>query len=103
MQIGEIQARFLEELLEAEEKFPGWPMDVIHAAAIATEEKGELLKAAIDFYYGRGTREKMLKEAVQVGAMAMRFLINLDDYRPEADRPEINFLRKKECGEGEKK
>ena len=98
MEIDEIHAMFLEELLAAERKFPGWPMDVIHAAAIATEEKGELLKAAIDFYFGRGTREEMLKEAIQVGAMATRFLMHLGDYRPETDKPEIKFLRK-----GEKK
>ena len=93
MQIGEIQAKFLEELLAAEEKFPGWPEDVIHAAAIVAEERGELLKAAIDFYFGRGTRDGFIKEATQVGAMAIRFLMHAEDYQP-LEEPKTKYLRK---------
>lgn len=102
MQIGEIEARFMGELLSAEEKFPGWPEDVIHAAAIVAEERGELLKAAIDFCFGRGTRDGLIKEATQVGAMAIRFLMHVEDYQPleEAAEPTAmetrsKYLRKK--------
>lgn len=67
------------ELRDAERKFPGWPEDPVHAAAILAEEAGELQKAALDYYYGRheGTDE-MEKEAAQAGAMAIRFLIGLE-------------------------
>ncbi len=36
------------ELRYAERKFPGWPEDPVHAAAILAEEAGELVKAALD-------------------------------------------------------
>ena len=66
------------ELAKAETKFPGWPFDVVHGAAILGEEAGELTQAALDFYYSREMSiEKMRKEAAQVGAMAIRFLVSL--------------------------
>ena len=99
MDYGQISSLFLTELLEAEEQHPGWPQDVIHAAAIASEEKGELLKASIDFYFGRGSREELIKEAVQMGAMATRFLMHVEDYEPNEDQmsreTKIKYLRKK--------
>jgi len=101
MKLGDIEAKIYQEFLAAEEEHPGWPKDIIHAAAIAFEEKGELLKAAIDFYFGRGSREKLLKEASQLGAMAIRFLIHLEDYQPLGDaeptetEARIKYLRKK--------
>ena len=69
----------IAELKRAEEKFPGWPDDVVHASAILNEEAGELTQAALDYFYGRYTStDRMKKEAAQVGAMALRFLIGLD-------------------------
>jgi NTP pyrophosphatase (non-canonical NTP hydrolase) len=66
------------ELKRAEAKFPGWPADPVHGAAILAEEAGELVKAALDFYYGRHDGvDPMEKEAAQTGAMALRFLIML--------------------------
>jgi len=65
-------------LLNAEVKFPGWPDDVVHASAILIEEAGELTQAALDFFYGRyRAYDRMMKEAAQVGAMALRFLIDI--------------------------
>jgi NTP pyrophosphatase (non-canonical NTP hydrolase) len=67
-----------QELKRAEKKFPGWPEDPVHAAAILAEEAGELVQAALDFFYGREKNpEKMRLEAAQTGAMAVRFLIGL--------------------------
>jgi NTP pyrophosphatase (non-canonical NTP hydrolase) len=66
----------ISELRKAEEKFPGWPVDPVHGAAIVAEEAGELTQAALDLYYGRGDREKMRKEAAQTAAMGLRFLFN---------------------------
>jgi NTP pyrophosphatase (non-canonical NTP hydrolase) len=66
------------ELRKAEAKFPGWPEDPVHGAAIVAEEAGELVKAALDFYYGRSKWiRQMEKEAAQTAAMALRFLSDL--------------------------
>ncbi|WP_406903124.1 nucleoside triphosphate pyrophosphohydrolase family protein [Serratia marcescens] len=72
-----------EELNAAENKHPTWPTDAVHATAILNEEAGELTQAAIDFHYHNGSLEKVRREAAQVGAMAIRVLINL----PYAKRP----------------
>jgi hypothetical protein len=61
----------VEELRKAEAKFPGWPDDVVHGAAIMAEEAGEAVKAAIDLHYGRGDIDEVVKEAAQTGAMAI--------------------------------
>lgn len=63
------------ELRRAELKFPSFPDDPVHAAAVLCEEAGETLQASLDFYYGRGSLEDMRKEAVQTAAMALRFLL----------------------------
>jgi hypothetical protein len=65
------------ELEAAERKFPAFPIDPIHAAAILQEEAGELVQAALQFTYENGNFEAMRKEAVQTGAMALRFLLNM--------------------------
>lgn len=68
---------FLQELERAEAKHPAYPPDPIHAAAILAEEAGEVVKAALQFTYEGGTLVDMEKEAIQTGAMAIRFLKNL--------------------------
>jgi NTP pyrophosphatase (non-canonical NTP hydrolase) len=82
----------IKELYKAEVKFPGWPEDPVHAAAILAEEAGELVKAALDYYYGRHEGiDQMEKEAAQTGAMALRFLMGLEqEFKPmrEATRLE---------------
>lgn len=64
----------LTELERAEKKFPFWPDDIIHAAAIVGEESGELIRAAIQYRYEGGKITDCKKEAIQTGAMAVRFL-----------------------------
>ncbi|WP_147839834.1 hypothetical protein [Serratia nevei] len=71
-----------EELTAAEEKHPTWPTDTVHATAILNEEAGELTQAAIDYHYHNGSLEKVRREAAQVGAMAIRVLINLPYAKP---------------------
>lgn len=82
MKFADIYPAIAEELLKAEKKFPGWPKDVVHAAAIVQEECGELVKACLDFYYRRGSKAQVLKEANQTGAMIFRLLLNFEDYKP---------------------
>ena len=70
----------LDELRIAEEKFPGFPRDVVHGAAILAEEAGEVVKEALDFHYGRTSSDyKLWKEVAQTGAMAIRFLLRILD------------------------
>ncbi|MDR2055638.1 MAG: hypothetical protein LBQ10_07210 [Desulfovibrio sp.] len=76
---------FRSELRAAQEKHPDWPDDVIHAAAILQEEAGELIQAALDFYYGHGSKWALVQEAEQCGAMAIRFLLNIDRYKRKND------------------
>lgn len=69
------------ELQRAGNKFPYWPDDIIHAAAIVNEESGELIRAAIQFTYEDGEIEEVKKEAIQTAAMCIRFLNNLNSYK----------------------
>jgi hypothetical protein len=67
----------MRELTRAEGKFPSWPEDVVHAAAVVAEEAGELVKAALDAYYGRGPVVQAVIEAEQTAAMAIRFAMHV--------------------------
>jgi|GEM_PF-1265692 len=71
-------ALMLDELDKARAKHPQWPVDVLHAAAILSEESGEVVKASIDMTYAGGSVEDVRKELAQTGAMCLRMLINLD-------------------------
>ena len=71
----------LDELKKAKLKWPNWLDDPIHAAAILSEESGELVQAANDFSYSEGSKEQMILEAAQAGATAIRFLENIDEYK----------------------
>lgn len=74
----------LAELARAEHLHPVWPGrghrgDHVWAAAVTKEEKGELTQAALDWQaHGQGSVAHMKREAIHLGAMAIRFLINLD-------------------------
>ena len=77
----------LDELDRAQRLHPKWPDDEVHAAAIVAEEAGELVQAALNHYYRKPKNsdpwvldaEKMRTEAIHTGAMALRFLINMDE------------------------
>lgn len=83
-----IIALFKAELIRARGKFPEWPTDPIYAASILVEEAGETLKEANNFMWGNGDKDAMITEAVQTGAMAIRFLLNVAHYhvQPGAQR-----------------
>lgn len=69
----------MNELRDAETDHPTWPEECIHAASIVVEEAGELLRDCATFEENGDMRliENMRIEAVQTGAMALRFLTNL--------------------------
>ena len=74
------------EVGRAMRKFPAWPSDPIHAAAVIAEECGELQKAVLEAVYEprKGSRLNVRIEAIQTAAMCLRFLASLGeyDYRP---------------------
>ena len=74
---------------DAIKKHSSWPMnpkkfdtierlkkdnDFVHGAAIVAEESGELVRAALRFHYEDRRFFDMHKEAIQCGAMALRFI-----------------------------
>jgi len=70
------------EVERAMRKFPQWPTDPIHAAAVIAEECGELQKAVLEAVYEphKGSRPNIRMEAVQTAAMCLRFLASLEQY-----------------------
>lgn len=64
------------ELKKARERYPFWPADIVAAAAIASEESGEVIKATNEFYWSQGDSKlaDIRAEAVQAIAMWVRFL-----------------------------
>ena len=76
----------LDELESEMIKHPDWPEDKIHATARLIKEAGELLQAANDHEYRTKHQvcqqiviDRMKLEAAQVGAMAIRILMNLQE------------------------
>lgn len=89
MNIVEIDGAIAREILRAESKFPGWPEDIIHAVAILLEESGELVKACLDWHYGRcSDQEDIVEEAIHAGAMICRFLMGIEHYINMKDKKE---------------
>jgi hypothetical protein len=77
--VGNAVNDLLIELIRAESLHPIWPEDVVHQVAIVVEEAGEAMRAALRSYYNEGgTIEQVRTELIQVGAMAIRALINLE-------------------------
>jgi hypothetical protein len=72
-----IAEEICDEIARAEKKHPNWPKDVIKAAAIVSEENGELIRAAVQFDMEGGSIEAVRKEAIETAAMCIRLLKNL--------------------------
>jgi len=77
---GELSAA-LDELHRAKAKFPEWPTDPIHCAAIVGEESGELLRAALQWKYENGILDSLHEESVQTAAMSIRFINQLSKFK----------------------
>lgn len=76
--VKEIEA----ELDRAVVKFPTWPTRALDAMAVVAEESGELTKATLECTYEhpKSSQSDVRKEAVQTAAMAIRFLLSMDEY-----------------------
>jgi NTP pyrophosphatase (non-canonical NTP hydrolase) len=72
----------VEELERAVDKFPEYPTDPLHALSILGEEYGELNKSVLQYTYEpqKTSKEEIRSEAIQTAAMAIRFLISLEDF-----------------------
>lgn len=71
------------EMARAAAKFPLWRTDPFHAIAIVNEEVGEVSQALIELVYEpeKGTTMVELRaEAIQMAAMAISFIAELDNY-----------------------
>lgn len=77
-----ILAEIATEIERATRKFPTWPTDPIHAFSVVSEEFGECQKEVLQLTYEphKSSRESVRKEAVQLAAMSIRFLMSLDVY-----------------------
>lgn len=65
----------LAEVESARQKHPNWPAnDTLFAAAIVSEESGELMRAAVQHKGEGGSLDACDKEAIQTAAVAIRFL-----------------------------
>ena len=83
--IGDILNAFVSEYHAAILQYPDWPTDPVHAASILAEEAGEALKEANNYRWQHKRSpeesfERMRREAIQTGAMAIRFLLGFEDY-----------------------
>ena len=79
--VSEIISGIIDECIRATKLHPEWPSDPVHASAILNEEVGELTKAVLDWVYHGGDFAELETEAIQVGAMVVRFLVNLEKYK----------------------
>jgi len=72
----------LTEFHAATANFPQWPTDPLHALSVVQEEVGEVQKEVLQLTYEphKSDREKVRKEAIQMAAMSLRFLLSLDAY-----------------------
>lgn len=72
----------LAELERATRKFPTWPTDPVHAAAVLQEEAGEVSKAVLQAVYEphKSGPADVREEVVQTAAMCLRFLMSMERY-----------------------
>ena len=71
-----------DEVEKATKKFPTWPTDALHAMGVVAEEVGELAKEVLQLTYepNKSSKYAVRKEAIQAGAMLVRFVMSLDRY-----------------------
>ena len=81
MRLLEAIELIMNELESAQKQHPLFPTDPIHAVGIMAEEAGEATQAAHDFTYGGKHADKLQKEIIQTGAMAVRNLINFHHFK----------------------
>ncbi len=88
LRINRVLDAIAEEVVRATGKHPTWPVDPMHALAVVGEEFGELSKATLQTVYESelSNEEDVEKEAIQLGATVVRFLMALQDEEYEFER-----------------
>lgn len=78
--ITQIQSEVNAEVARARRMYPTWPADIIHAAALMSEEAGESVSAANSYYWGhKGVPlSAVRKEVIETMAMCWRFLLDTE-------------------------
>ena len=82
LRLVKVLSEITEELSSAVVKFPKYPTDPLHALAILGEEYGELNKAVLQNTYEphKTNLEEVKMEAIQTAAMAIRFILSLEEF-----------------------
>lgn len=77
-----IVKQILDEVDRATQLFPKWSVDVMHAVCPLNEEVGELNRAINQVVYEpwKASTTDVREEAIQTGAMVIRFLLHMDEY-----------------------
>jgi NTP pyrophosphatase (non-canonical NTP hydrolase) len=79
-----ILSTIMQEVKRAQNLFPSWPKDPLHALSIVQEEVGETFKAALEVIYEPDKKgasmNNVLDEAVQMAAMTIRFISGWSEY-----------------------
>lgn len=94
MRLARLTRMMVEELDRAEIKHPEWTSDAVHAAGILSEESGEAMQAAVDFN-ATGDRDNLVcleTETIQTGAMCLRLLLNLQEFRQPIDARTVSSI-----------
>ncbi len=63
------------EVCRAKKLHP-WPVDIIHQVAVIGEESGEVLQAALNYFYEGASKNMIREEVVQCAATCIRYLLN---------------------------
>lgn len=76
--VKRIVNKILDEVERAENKHPDWPTDMVYAAAIVSEESGELMRACVQHEMESefGCITEVETEAIQTAATCVRLLSN---------------------------
>lgn len=76
-----VQNEYLEKihdyLIEAIQKHPEFPDNVVEMVAIMAEEAGEAIRAANNYQHENGSIEELKEELFQTAAMCLRCLHHL--------------------------
>ena len=77
MEVSEAYQLVMKEMANAHIKHGNFPTDCVYGAAIVMEEAGEVIQAALNVEFKRGSKQKLRSEVAQTAAAAIWFLSTL--------------------------